>query len=83
MDELPSRGFEASDEDADDVLEIIEELEPFNPWPDFARSPVFAGTWRLLYTSSKTFHTNAGLMAYSRDVSGVETPELLMKVQTD
>ena len=81
--ELPSRGLNAPEEDVEDVLEIIEELEPFNPWPEFARSPAFGGTWRLLYTTSRIFHTNMGLMAYSRDVDGVETPELLMKVQTD
>lgn len=83
VDELTDRGLGADEDDVEDILEIIEELEPFNPWPDFSRAPVFSGTWRLLYTSSKTFHTNMGLMAYSRDVEGVETPELLMKVQTD
>ena len=83
VEELEDRGLGADDDDVEDILEIIEELEPQNPWPDFARAPVFSGTWRLLYTSSKTFHTNMGLMAYSRDVEGVETPELLMKVQTD
>ena len=83
VDDLPDRGLDAEDDDVEDIFEIIEDLEPLNPWPDFARATVFSGTWRLLYTSSKTFHTNMGLLAYSRDVEGVETPELLMKVRSD
>mgnify|MGYP004223298725 CR=1 FL=1 len=47
---------------------------------DYSNSPLFSGTFTLLFTSSKTFHTNRGLMAYSRDVAGVSTPELRMKL---
>ena len=84
LDEVQDRGLDASEDDVADILEIIAELEETEGGDtcfDFANSPLFAGTFRLLYTSSKTFHTNQGLMAYSRDFQGVETPELLMKLQ--
>lgn len=85
LDDVPARGFEATEDDIADVLEIIAELEETEGGEacfDFSNSPLFSGTFRLLYTSSKTFHTNEGLMAYSRDIAGVETPELLMKLQS-
>merc|ERR1740133_795144 len=83
LDTIPERGFEASEDDKADVLEIIAELEEMeggDACADYSNSPLFSGTFTLLYTSSKTFHTNQGLMAYSRDVAGVSTPELTMKL---
>ena len=83
LDTIPERGFEASEDDKADVLEIIAELEGMeggDACADYSNSPLFSGTFKLLYCSSKTFHTNQGLMAYSRDVAGVSTPELTMKL---
>ena len=83
LDTIPERGFEASEDDKADVLEIIAELEETeggDACADYSNSPLFSGTFTLLYCSSKTFHTNQGLMAYSRDVAGVSTPELRMKL---
>jgi len=83
LDTIPERGFEASEDDKADVLEIIAELEGMeggDACADYSNSPLFSGTFKLLYCSSKTFHTNQGLMAYSRDVAGVSTPELRMKL---
>jgi len=61
LDDVPARGFEATEDDIADVLEIIAELEETEGGEacfDFSNSPLFSGTFRLLYTSSKTFHTN-------------------------
>ena len=68
LDTIPERGFEASEDDKADVLEIIAELEETeggDACADYSNSPLFSGTFTLLYCSSKTFHTNQGLMARS------------------
>lgn len=83
LDDIADRGFGARQEDADDVMEIVEELEPLNPCAEWASAPELAGKWRLRYTSSKTFENNQGLTGYARDIGGVNTPELLMSIQTD
>jgi len=83
LDTIPDRGFESSEDDKADVLEIIAELEGMEggeACADYANSPLFSGTFTLRFCSSKTFHTNQGLMAYSRDVAGVSTPTLRMKL---
>ena len=88
-EDLPLRGSEASEDAAEDMAEIIEELEEgfdleggdggADGWED---SPLLEGAWRLVYTSSRTFHANGGLAGYSRDLKGVTTPELRMNIQT-
>lgn len=83
LGEIPNRGLGADPDDAIDVLEIIQELEELNPCRDWANAPQLGGRWRLRYTSSKTFENNKGLTGYARDVSGVETPELFMTIQTN
>ena len=78
-----SRGVNTPAEVATDILEVVSELDDNGQgaveWPD---SPLLAGTWRLIYTSSRTFANNEGLSGYARDINGVETPELLMKLET-
>ena len=86
IDTIPERGIGASEDDKADILEIIAELEETEggaACADYSNSPLFSGTFELLYCSSKTFHTNKGLMAYSRDVAAVSTPELSMKLTRD
>ena len=86
LDTIPERGLGASEDDKDDILEIIAELEETEggaACADYSNSPLFSGTFTLLYCSSKTFHTNKGLMAYSRDVAAVSTPELRMKLMRE
>ena len=84
-EEVPenSRGVDAPAEIAADILEVIEELDDDGrgalEWTD---SPLLAGVWRLIYTSSRTFANNEGLSGYARDLAGVSTPELLMRVET-
>ena len=78
-----SRGVGAPPEVAEDLLEIVEELDDDGrgalEWLD---NPLLAGTWRLIYTSSRTFANNEGLSGYARDLGGVSTPELLMSLET-
>lgn len=88
MQEVSNRGIGAPQELAEDILEVATELDESQsivndlPVGGWAESPLIGGTWRLLYTSSRTFANNQGLSGYARDISGVETPELLMKVET-
>ena len=61
LDTIPERGFEASEDDKADVLEIIAELEGMeggDACADYSNSPLLSGTFTLLFCSSKTFHTN-------------------------
>ena len=88
MQEVTNRGIDAPQELAEDILEVASELDESQsivydlPTGGWAESPLIGGTWRLLYTSSRTFANNQGLSGYARDISGVETPELLMKIET-
>ena len=78
-----TRGVGARAEVADDILEIVTELDADGRGAvDWQLNPDIGGTWRLIYTSSKTFANNEGLSGYARDLRGVSTPELLMKVET-
>ena len=82
LSELPDRGNGAPPDAAADVLEIAGDLAELNPHADWANSPVLAGTWRLLYTSSKVFHANGGVVGYPRDFKGLRTPDLTMRLQS-
>jgi hypothetical protein len=88
MQEVTNRGIDAPQELAEDILEVAIELDESQsivndlPVGGWSESPLIGGNWRLLYTSSRTFANNQGLSGYARDISGVETPELLMKVET-
>lgn len=81
--EIPGRGIDAPAEDAEDVLEIVDELAAQNPRPDWSLAPELAGRWKLVYTSSGTFKNNEGLTGYARDVAGVKTSETFMTIRTD
>lgn len=78
-----TRGVGAPAEVAEDILEVINEIDSDGrgalEWTD---NSLLAGTWRLIYTSSRTFANNEGLSGYARDLNGVATPELLMKMET-
>jgi len=77
------RGIGAPAELCEDILEVVGELEEtFPPEVGWSDSADLAGRWQLRYTSSKTFANNRGLTGYARDLSGVETPETFMDVQT-
>lgn len=88
MQEVSNRGVGAEQELADDILEVAAELDESRcivddlPPGGWSESPLIGGTWRLLYTSSRTFANNQGLSGYARDIKGVATPELLMKIET-
>ena len=55
----------------------MDDLDVAFGWP---QSPYLAGTWRLAYTSSRTYANNEGLTAYGKDIAGVTTPETRMKI---
>ena len=80
LSEVQDRGVNGPPDLADDILEVATELDECDVGYDWARSPYLPGTWRLTYTSSRTFANNEGLTGYARDLAGVKTPELLMKV---
>lgn len=82
LGDVVDRGIDAPAELAEDLLEVVGELGETSPPDDWSRSPDLGGRWRLRYTSSKTFANNRGLSGYARDLAGVETPELLMRVET-
>lgn len=83
VEEVCDRGIGAPSDLAEDILEIIGELEGMCPVSsNWGNSPVLAGRWRLRYTSSKTFANNLGLTGYARDLAGVSTPATFMRVQT-
>lgn len=82
LGDVVDRGIDAPTELAEDLLEVVGELGETSPPDDWSRSPDLGGRWRLRYTSSKTFANNRGLSGYARDLAGVETPELLMRVET-
>lgn len=78
-----TRGVGAPAEVAADILEVVSELDADGRGADeWARSPDLAGTWELIYTSSRTFANNEGLSGYARDIKGVNTPELFMTIET-
>jgi len=83
VDEISGRGADVTPQDLSDVLEIVGDLE-ISDWADtnWDRSPHLAGAWGLRFTNSKAFHLNGGITGYARDIKGVQTPELIMKVQT-
>jgi len=82
LDEVTDRGIGAPAEVAEDILEVVSELDDMRAADDWDESPDLSGKWRLLYTSSRTFANNQGLSGYARDLAGVETPELYMSVET-
>jgi hypothetical protein len=41
---------------------------------------LFAGSWRLAYTSSRTFARYGGLSSWAERFEGVRTPSLLMRI---
>ena len=81
--EVSDRGIGAPRELAEDIYEVVSDLEAASAGDvlDWANSPSFGGRWRLSYTSSKTFANNCGLSGYARDIAGVSTPELYMDVE--
>ena len=82
LDDIPARGLAVDAEDAEDILDIVGDLEQLNPFPDWAESAQLGGRWQLKFTSSKVFKNNQGLSGYARDVAGITTPELFMQIQT-
>jgi hypothetical protein len=81
VDEIGSRGANAAPDDVSDVLEIATDLAAADPaGMNWDLSPHLAGAWRLRFTNSKAFHLNGGLTGYAKEVAGVTTPELIMKV---
>ena len=83
----PQRGAEASDAEASSLLGLIDQLEPLDPsardgWEN--SDDLTDGTWRLEYTSSRTYWDNDGLTGYytaAQVASGATpgTPELLLR----
>jgi len=82
LGEVSDRGIGAAPELAEDLLEVVCELEDACPAPSWDQSPSLGGRWRLRYTSSKTFANNLGLTGYARDIAGVNTPDTFMTVET-
>jgi len=82
LSDVENRGIGAPSDLADDIFEVVGELEESAPGYNWAESPLLAGRWRLRYTSSKTFANNEGLSGYARDLQGVATPELDMRLET-
>jgi hypothetical protein len=82
LDEVENRGVGAPADVAEDILEIAIELDEARLCEEWDDSAALAGSWRLVYTSSRTFATNQGLSGYAKDIAGVETPELLMNIET-
>jgi len=83
MVEVQDRGIGAPAELSDDILEVAAEMDDARVADDWGEpESVIGGNWRLLYSSSRTFANNQGLSGYARDIAGVSTPELLMKIET-
>lgn len=82
LEDVSDRGINAPSEIAEDVFEVVGDLERAAPPGRWSESPHLAGKWRLRYTSSKTFAKNQGLTGYAKDIGGVLTPETFMKVET-
>lgn len=59
-------GFDATPEQQSEVLEIVEELETFNPTPEPLKSPGIAGKWNLIYTSSPSVRGVQGVMGVNQ-----------------
>lgn len=78
LEEAPNRGIEAPAEVAQDILEVVYEMDDALMADDWANSQLLGGKWKLLYTSSRTFANNQGLSGYARDIAGVSTPEMYM-----
>lgn len=76
-----SRGEDAAPEVAEDILEVIQEIDDDGGGAvGWGFDPMLSGTWRLLYTSSKRFAANTCLTGYALDVPGVSQPDLLMTI---
>ena len=54
MQEVRDRGIDAPKELADDILEVAAEMDDEDVAYDWAESPMLGGSWRLLYTSSRS-----------------------------
>ena len=69
LEEVRDRGINAPAELADDILEVATELDELDVAYGWPQSTHLAGTWRLAYTSSRTYANNEGLTAYGKDLS--------------
>ena len=83
LSNMPNRGFDASQLEAEAVLRLADELAAVDPcellggWAGAEEALV--RNWRLFYTSSLAFANNKGLTGFT-SVQGVATPELVMQV---
>ena len=89
--EIPNRGLDQHDnaykppEYPASILELVAALEdtgwPTNQAEDWmVANCFFSTTWRLAYTSSRTFARYGGLSSYAERMEGVSTPDLYMRI---
>ena len=79
---MQQRGAKANAATSSALLDLVDELETRDPSVQMGweNSPDLVGSdWRLLYTSSTTFHDNGGLIGYASEMADVSTPELLLR----
>lgn len=79
--DVPNRGLDEEDWKQAPYVEAVDglctALGPLDPSRgDWMVDAAFSGSWRLLYTSSRSFRGNGGFCGYATYISGVSTPEL-------
>lgn len=82
LESVERRGASVSTATSNAVLDLVELLERLDPSANMGweNSPYLLNAeWKLLYTSSTTFHDNGGLIGYASDLADVSTPELLLR----
>jgi hypothetical protein len=60
------KGFDSTQEQRDEVFEIIEELEALNPIARTLESEAIVGLWELIYTSSPSVRNVCGVMGVNQ-----------------
>jgi len=85
--DVPNRGLDASP-DGDGAMQVerlVDELEEIDPSFDegWMLCADLEGTWRLSYTSSRTFRANGGLLGLAGGLDEVSCPELLMHIDME
>mmetsp|Transcript_141901 Transcript_141901/g.257862 ORF Transcript_141901/g.257862 Transcript_141901/m.257862 type:complete len:348 (+) Transcript_141901:85-1128(+) len=80
MEEVTDRGIDAPLDLAEDILDIVIDMDEEDLTAEWRDSPYLEGRWRLIYTSSKTFHKNRCITGVASE-TGMSSPELIMEIQ--
>ncbi|KAG8471031.1 hypothetical protein KFE25_009452 [Diacronema lutheri] len=76
-------GFDSTQEQRDEVLEIVTELEALNPTKRPLESDVVVGMWDLVYTSSPSVRNVQGVMGVNQWFKGARMTSFVQDVRRE